>query len=133
MPQPTRLVPLRWVLISPELLPLSTVAPFILRIMMAIAISGFLFGFYTQAHANSSLELPAVTNSSTAERVYESSAKAVVTMQIPTADGTATGAGVIIDANGLVLTSAHVLNGAQRIRVAVADPNDVSNLSLIHI
>ena len=106
---------------------LSALGHFIMRIIMAVALSSFLMGLYTQAHAASFPEQPTLISPSAAERVYEATAKAVVTIQIPTEEGTATGAGVIINASGLILTSAHVLNGAQHVTVSVADPDDVAN------
>ena len=50
-------------------------------------------------------------------RVYQSASPAVVTVDTPTG----TGSGVIIASDGLILTNAHVVDGAETVKIFLAD------------
>src|SRR5437763_10528320 len=57
----------------------------------------------------------------TAGQVYQRSKDSVAYIRARTAQGGATGSGFVIDPRGLVVTNAHVVDGANAIRVKIGD------------
>jgi S1-C subfamily serine protease len=52
-------------------------------------------------------------------RVYQAASPSVVTIE--SIDGSSSGSGVIVNADGLILTNAHVVDGAETVKVVLAD------------
>ncbi len=52
-------------------------------------------------------------------RVYQAASPSVVTIE--SLDGSSSGSGVIVNADGLILTNAHVVDGAETVKVVLAD------------
>ncbi len=52
-------------------------------------------------------------------RVYQAASPSVVTIE--SLDGSSSGSGVIVDTDGLILTNAHVVDGAETVKVILAD------------
>jgi len=56
-----------------------------------------------------------------ADAIYRKAASAVVYIKADQNDGYSTGSGVIIDSSGIIVTNAHVVEGAQQVSVELSD------------
>src|SRR4030081_3472575 len=61
------------------------------------------------------------TPSSTAATIYQQDSPGVVTITVNLPNGQAIGSGIVLDAQGNILTNAHVISGARSIQVAFSD------------
>jgi S1-C subfamily serine protease len=82
----------------------------------------------TSAATKSSASTIASTSSATtaAATIYQQAAAGVVTITVATANGQATGSGIVVDTKGDIVTNAHVVAGAQQIQVTFSDGRTVS-------
>ncbi len=64
---------------------------------------------------------PSATSAPTTAEIYAAIAPSVVTIEAENASGGTSGTGIIANAQGVILTALHVVNGAASIRVIFAD------------
>jgi S1-C subfamily serine protease len=89
-----------------------------------VLISGIAATDDQPAAPSAATAVPTSTSSLAANRVQQVLAKvspSVVTIHTNTSSGEAAGTGVIYDTSGLVITNAHVVEGAQKIEVDLSD------------
>ncbi len=65
--------------------------------------------------------LPGDTETLTPQEIYAKVAPSVVGIRVTLSNGMATGTGVIMSPDGYVITNAHVIAGAERVRVTLSD------------
>jgi putative serine protease PepD len=79
------------------------------------------------ANASAGTAMPTTTTStsstpsSTAAAIYQQDSPGVVTITVNLPNGQAIGSGIVLDAQGNILTNAHVISGARSIQVAFSD------------
>lgn len=87
-----------------------------LKMFLSIAMVAFIS---VQSNVNGSFAQNYQTDEQVNIRVYQNVSPTIVAIDADLSDGVSSGTGVVIDSNGLILTSSHVVEGSDVIKVIV--------------